>query len=128
MKYILRAITSVSRPLSVSLALPRSAVGVPAIAIGAAKRFRISMVLVIIGAVAALSYVFAVNAILMGGAAILRTERTLAELDRETAILRSEAARLKSPSWVEARSQADGMVNVTAVRYLRQETSLVVVR
>ena len=82
-----------------------------------------ALTLVLIGGSALLSYVIAVNAILLAGVAIREHTGTLQSLERESRRLQQELIRLQSPAWLVERSRQEGMVRADGVRYLATESA-----
>lgn len=73
---------------------------------------------------AAALYVFSVNAMLLDGAAIQRTERQLEALEREATALRESSVRQSSPAWLVRQADVHGMVAIGEVRYLTPEEAM----
>lgn len=73
---------------------------------------------------AAGTYVFAVNTILLHGEAMKQNQQELQALERRFASLEESSVARQSPAWLEDQSQKSGMVSVGYIRHI-SETSVV---
>lgn len=86
--------------------------------VSAPSRVRIAGMLAGIAIMAVISYIVAVQAMLLGGEALRGERRVLEELEQETAVLQGLLAERRSPLAIQASSRVNGMVEVTTVRYV----------
>ena len=105
------------RPTAAVFAMPRRtwAFNLP---ISEAARQWVAFAAIAVAIIAVISYVVAVNTILLSGEAIKRDRMTLNALQQEQAALSSMLVARESPASLEARARASGMVEVTGVRFL----------
>ena len=87
-------------------------------AVSAPSRVRIAGMLAGLAIMAVISYIVAVQAMLLGGEALRGERRALEELEQETAALQGVLAERRSPLAIQASSRVIGMVEVTTVRYV----------
>ena len=104
------------RPLAGVAVLPRLSV----FQFSLGKSFRLWLLMLSLGVAlaAAVVYVIAVNLILLGGEGIRKDQAWVRELEREKTRLENLLAQQQSPSWLEAQSRADGLVEIDGLRYL----------
>lgn len=114
------AIASRRSAEAVAAAMPLAFPRVPVFALAPAKRFWASIVLIAIGAIAVVSYIIVVNAMLFSGTAVEEHRRALRSLVEERSRLRDIAARHHAPAWLEEVSRVQGMVAADGIRYLRE--------
>ncbi len=110
-----------------AVALERS---LSAWAISGSVRLRqwLSSALIAAGVGAAITYVIAVNAILLHGEAVKRERKAVAALEQEYAALQARLLARQSPAWLEAEARRGGMVAVTGIRYLTAHQSVALSR
>ena len=105
------------------MSMPRAFPRVFAFTLAPRIRFWVSALLIVVGVVAVVSYIFAVNAMLFSGAAIEDHRQALRMLAEERSRLQDVAARQLAPSWLEEASRVQGMVAADGIRYLRENDS-----
>lgn len=110
-----------------AVALERS---LSAWAISGSVRLRqwLAVALIAAGVGAAITYVIAVNAILLHGEAVKRERRAVSALEQEYAALQARLLARQSPAWLEAEARRGGMVAVTGIRYLTAHQSVALSR
>jgi len=118
------AIASRRSAEAVAAAMPLAFPRVPVFTLAPAKRFWVSILFLIIGAAAVVSYVVAVNAMLFSGAAVEGHRPALRALAEERSRLQDLAVRQHAPLWLEEASRAQGMIAADGIRYLREDDSL----
>lgn len=84
-------------------------------------RRRIMGVLAVVGIAAVVTYVGAVNAILLDGEQVRKGTALLDTLKQEREKLADEAARQQSPLWLGEQAQREGMVAANDIRHLVPE-------
>lgn len=97
-------------------------------AVSAPSRVRIAGMFAGLGFMAVISYIVAVQAMLLGGEALRGERRALEELERDTAVLQGLLAERRSPLAIHASSLVNGMVEVTTVRYVSSHSTVALSR
>ena len=88
------------------------------------QRRVITSVAVTLGLIAAVAYIVAVNVIFLNGQAMHANDEAVKLLVRDTANVGRALAERQSPAWLETQSRSNGMISVSAVRYLTSDESL----
>lgn len=123
----------------IALGLNRPGPGVAAVALpqrgrawalsgGVHFRQWLAALFIAISVTAALSYVLAINAILLRGEAVKLGQKTIAALEQERSALQTRLLAHQSSAWLEAQARTNGMVAVTGIRYLTAHQSVALSR
>ncbi|GEM_PF-2571172 len=87
-------------------------------------RPKIALLAICLAVIASATYVTSVNLMLLSGQAIDRNRSAMKVIQREITDLERSLTARQSPVWLENTSRINGMVAVSAVRYLTREESL----
>jgi hypothetical protein len=87
-------------------------------------RPKIALFAICLAVIASATYVTSVNLMLLSGQTIERNRTAIKVIQREITDLERSLTERQSPAWLENTSRTNGMVAVSAVRYLTREESL----